>query len=53
VQIEAGCMDQQRFRMQCAEVHGIRGDSSMAILTADMRRVVEQQRLGFVATVCP
>lgn len=23
------------------------------ILTADMRRVVEEQRLGFVATVCP
>src|SRR5262245_9072157 len=27
--------------------------SSMGILTADMRRIVEQQRLGFVATVCP
>ena len=25
----------------------------MGVLTADMRRVVEQQRLGFVATVCP
>jgi predicted pyridoxine 5'-phosphate oxidase superfamily flavin-nucleotide-binding protein len=25
----------------------------MGILTADMRRIVEQQRLGFVATVCP
>jgi predicted pyridoxine 5'-phosphate oxidase superfamily flavin-nucleotide-binding protein len=25
----------------------------MAILTADMKRVVEEQRLGFVATVCP
>ena len=25
----------------------------MGILTIDMRRVVEQQRLGFVATVCP
>jgi uncharacterized protein len=25
----------------------------MGILTADMRRVVEQQRLGFVTTVCP
>jgi uncharacterized protein len=24
----------------------------MGILTADMKRVVEQQRLGFVATVC-
>jgi predicted pyridoxine 5'-phosphate oxidase superfamily flavin-nucleotide-binding protein len=23
------------------------------VLTADMKRVVEQQRLGFVATVCP
>jgi uncharacterized protein len=25
----------------------------MSVLTADMRRVVEEQRLGFVATVCP
>src|SRR5919109_4329121 len=25
----------------------------MGILTVDMKRVVEQQRLGFVATVCP
>jgi uncharacterized protein len=25
----------------------------MGILTDDMRRVVEEQRLGFVATVCP
>jgi uncharacterized protein len=25
----------------------------MPVLTADMKRVVEQQRLGFVATVCP
>ncbi len=25
----------------------------MGILTNDMRRVVEEQRLGFVATVCP
>ena len=25
----------------------------MGILTADMRRVVEEQKLGFVATVCP
>jgi uncharacterized protein len=25
----------------------------MAFLTPDMKRVVEQQRLGFVATVCP
>jgi predicted pyridoxine 5'-phosphate oxidase superfamily flavin-nucleotide-binding protein len=25
----------------------------MPILTADMKRVVQQQRLGFVATVCP
>ena len=24
-----------------------------AILTADMKRVIEEQRLGFVATVCP
>lgn len=24
----------------------------MGILTADMKRVVEEQRLGFVATVC-
>jgi uncharacterized protein len=29
------------------------GNASMGILTADMKRVVEQQRLGFVATVCP
>jgi uncharacterized protein len=28
-------------------------NASMGILTADMKRVVEQQRLGFVATVCP
>src|SRR5215472_2312722 len=26
---------------------------TMGILTADMRRVVEEQQLGFVATVCP
>jgi uncharacterized protein len=26
---------------------------SMGMLTADMKRVVEEQRLGFVATVCP
>lgn len=25
----------------------------MGVLSADMKRVVEQQRLGFVATVCP
>lgn len=25
----------------------------MGVLTADMRRIVDQQRLGFVATVCP
>src|SRR5512138_2986911 len=25
----------------------------MGMLTGDMKRVVEQQRLGFVATVCP
>jgi predicted pyridoxine 5'-phosphate oxidase superfamily flavin-nucleotide-binding protein len=25
----------------------------MGVLTADMKRVVEEQRLGFVATVCP
>ena len=25
----------------------------MAVLTADMKRMVERQRLGFVATVCP
>src|SRR5437762_7820366 len=25
----------------------------MSILTEDMRRVVHEQRLGFVATVCP
>jgi len=25
----------------------------MGILTADMQRVVREQRLGYVATVCP
>ena len=25
----------------------------MGVLTADMRRVLEQQQLGFIATVCP
>jgi len=25
----------------------------MGLLTADMKRIVEEQRLGFVATVCP
>ena len=25
----------------------------MGVLTADMKRVVEEQRLGFVATICP
>jgi hypothetical protein len=29
------------------------GSGSMGILTADMKRVVDEQRLGFVATVCP
>ena len=31
------------------------GDSAKAagLLTADMKRIVEEQRLGFVATVCP
>ena len=29
-----------------------RGEA-LGVLTADMKRVVEQQRLGFVATVCP
>ena len=28
-------------------------DKSTGILTADMKRVVGEQRLGFVATVCP
>ena len=28
-------------------------EEGTAILTADMKRVVEEQRLGFVATVCP
>jgi predicted pyridoxine 5'-phosphate oxidase superfamily flavin-nucleotide-binding protein len=31
----------------------LESDGSMGVLTADMKRVVEQQRLGFVATVCP
>jgi len=30
-----------------------RESGSIGILTADMQRVVEEQRLGFVATVCP
>lgn len=30
-----------------------RTSMSMGILTADMKRIVEEQRLGFVATVCP
>jgi predicted pyridoxine 5'-phosphate oxidase superfamily flavin-nucleotide-binding protein len=25
----------------------------MGLISADMKRVVEEQRLGFVATVCP
>src|SRR5262245_23943959 len=29
------------------------GARSMGVLTADMKRVVEEQRLGFFATVCP
>ena len=29
------------------------GETDMGILTEDMKRVVRQQRLGFVATVCP
>src|SRR5437660_10627365 len=29
------------------------GGQSMGLLTDDMKRVVEEQRLGFVATVCP
>ena len=29
------------------------GNGSVGILPVDMKRVVEQQRLGFVATVCP
>src|SRR6476659_6074716 len=29
------------------------GSTATGILTADMKRVVEEQRLGFVATVCP
>jgi uncharacterized protein len=28
-------------------------ESSAVLLTADMKRVVSEQRLGFVATVCP
>src|SRR6516162_2703676 len=30
-----------------------KGGAGMGILTNDMRRVVEEQQLGFVATVCP
>ena len=25
----------------------------MGVISADMKRIVEEQRLGFVATVCP
>jgi len=32
---------------------GMRGGGSTGLLTADMKRVVGEQRLGFVATVCP
>ena len=32
---------------------GVRRDSARVRLTADMQRVVDQQRLGFVATVTP
>src|SRR4030095_2240317 len=27
--------------------------TSMGVLTADMKRIGEEQRLGFIATVCP
>jgi hypothetical protein len=30
-----------------------RDEVTMGVLTADMKRIVEEQRLGFVATVCP
>src|SRR5215510_14153769 len=30
-----------------------RSGNLMGILTPDMKRIVEEQRLGFVATVCP
>src|SRR5579859_7115926 len=29
------------------------GGTAMAMLTSDMKRVVREQRLGYVATVCP
>src|SRR5512139_39581 len=32
---------------------GHQDSSAMGLLTADMKRVVEEQHLGFVATVCP
>jgi predicted pyridoxine 5'-phosphate oxidase superfamily flavin-nucleotide-binding protein len=32
---------------------GRKATASMGVLTTDMKRVVEEQRLGFVATVCP
>jgi uncharacterized protein len=32
---------------------GRKGRKATGLLTADMKRVVEEQRLGFVATVCP
>jgi len=29
------------------------GDIHMGILTDDMKRIVREQRLGYIATVCP
>jgi uncharacterized protein len=31
----------------------VKEDSTVSLLSGDMRRVVDEQRLGFVATVCP
>jgi uncharacterized protein len=43
--------DATRFRVYQASL--LVGDIHMGILTDDMKRVVREQRLGFIATVCP
>src|SRR5256885_1075508 len=39
--------------MSCTTRHARRTVAAVAVLTADMKRVVEEQRLGFWATVGP
>jgi predicted pyridoxine 5'-phosphate oxidase superfamily flavin-nucleotide-binding protein len=43
--------DATRFRVYQASL--LVGDIHMGILTDDMKRVVREQRLGYIATVCP